>query len=93
VLGGHLTGTHSKLRLAWTAALGGLLRCYRTAGIDAQGTVVAELGHPALDADDGPDLLPPLVRLDGAYLAELVAVALNAALPVPIWPSSSGVGR
>lgn len=70
-----------KLRLVWTAddplsraaALGSLLRCLRAAGLDAQGAVLPRPDRSFLDAG----ALPPLVRRGGAYLAELVAVALN----------------
>ena len=75
----------AKLRLVWTAddlllcaeALGDLLRRLRAAGLDAQGAVVPRSNRPAPEVDGGPSL--PLVRLGGAYVAELAAVALDAA--------------
>ena len=77
-----------KLRLAWTAAdplfsaaaLGDLLRCFRSAGLDVQGAVLPRTARLPTEAGGGPALCLPLVRLGGAYLAELVAVALGAAL-------------
>ncbi len=87
VLEGHPAQMRAKLRLAWTAedpmscaaALGRLLRCFRMAGPDAQGTLLAQSDRPAREAGNSAGLSPPLVRLGGAYLAELVAVALNVA--------------
>lgn len=85
-LGGQAVTGRPKLRLAWTAddplfcsaALGGLLRCLRAAGLDAQGAVLA--GPAPVARETGVSVPPPaLVRLGGAYLAELVAVALSGA--------------
>ncbi len=84
-LGGLSATGRAKLRLVWTAddplfcaeALGDLLRCFRAAGLDAQGAVVPRSNRLPPEVDGGPSL--PLVRLSGAYLAELVAVALDAA--------------
>ncbi len=69
----------TRLRLVWEVAdplchapaLAELLRWFRAASLDAQGSV--------LERPEGTDgLSPALVRLGGAYLAELVAVALAA---------------
>jgi hypothetical protein len=74
-----------RLRLVWNsdeplfcaAALGDLLRWLRAAGLDAEGIVVkrgvalSEVGRSGF----GPG--PALVRMGGAYLAELVALALE----------------
>ena len=76
-----------KLRLAWTAddplfsaaALGDLLRCFRSAGLDVQGAVLPRTARLPTEAGGGPALGLPLVRLGSAYLAELVAVALGGA--------------
>ncbi len=84
-LGRHSSPGKPKLRLVWTAddplssaaALGGLLRCLRAAGLDAQGAVLPGALSPAVEAGGGPAPSLPLVRLAGAYLAELVAVALG----------------
>ncbi len=85
-LAGRPSPGRPKLRLVWTAddplfgaaALGGLLRCLRAAGLDAQGAVLPGAASPAVEAGDGPAPGLPLVRLAGAYLAELVAVALGS---------------
>lgn len=82
-LAGQPSPERPKLRLVWTAddplsraaALGSLLRCLRAAGLDAQGAVLPRPDRPFLDA--GAGAFPPLVRRGGAYLAELVAVALS----------------
>lgn len=76
--------TQARLRLIWAAddplfcaaALGDLLRCCRAAGVDAQGAVLARHGGASGGDHDGP--APALVRLGAAYLAELVATALDA---------------
>lgn len=76
-----------KLRLAWTAddplfsaaVLGDLLRCFRRAGLDAQGAVLPRTVRLPAEVGGGPALDLPLVRLGSAYLAELVAVALGGA--------------
>ena len=83
-LGGRPAAGRAKLRLVWAAddlllcaeALGDLLRRLRVAGLDAQGAVVPRSNRPAPGVDGGPSL--PSVRLGGAYLAELAAVALDA---------------
>lgn len=70
----------TRLRLIWEAtdpllcadALGETLRRLRGAGLDAQGSV---LGWN--ERDERPT--PALLRLGGAYLAELIATALGAA--------------
>lgn len=76
-----------KLRLVWTAddtlfsaaALGDLLRCLRVSGLDAQGAVLPRAVRLATELGGGPAFDLPLVRLGGAYVAELVAVALGGA--------------
>jgi hypothetical protein len=65
--------------LSCAAALGGLLRRFRAAGLDAQGAVLGREGGPPEGDCTGRGPSPALVRLGGAYLAELVAVALGAA--------------
>jgi hypothetical protein len=74
-----------RLRLVWTseepmvcaATLGDLLRRLRVAGLDAEGTVVKGR-RPSPDLGSGQsDPEPALVRMGGAYLAELVALALD----------------
>lgn len=87
VLAGQPMRGRPKLRLAWTAddplfsaaVLGDLLRCFRSAGLDAQGAVLPRTARLPTEVGGGPALVLPLVRLGGAYLAELVAVALDAA--------------
>jgi hypothetical protein len=88
----------TRLRLIWeaddpllcAAALGGLLRCFRTTGLDAQGSVLGPETRASSDVQDsvdaGCDPSPALVRLGRAYLAELVAVALGSTL------AASGAG-
>lgn len=96
VLGGQAVEGRPKLRLVWTvdeplfcaAALGGLLRCLRAAGIDAQGAVVAR-PDPAARRMGVNTLSPALVRLGGAYLAELIAVALGGAPRTRAAPSAA----
>jgi hypothetical protein len=78
------TGGRISLRLAWEAddplpcavALGEMLRRYRAAGYDAEGAVLSRPALSAQAAHARPSA--SLVRLGGAYLAELVAVALTA---------------
>lgn len=68
----------TRLRLVWdvadplvqAAALAELLRWFRAAGLDAQGSVLGR-------QEGSPSPSPALVRRGGAYLAELVAVALG----------------
>jgi hypothetical protein len=79
--------SRTRLRLVWeadnplsyAAALGGLLHRFRAAGLDAQGAVLGREGGPPAGSYTGRGPSPALVRLGGAYLAELVAVALGAA--------------
>ncbi len=86
VLSGRPEAGRAKLRLVWTAddplfcaaALGDLLRCLRTAGLDAAGAVLQRQKCPSREADGRQPSSLPLVRLGGAYLAELVAVALGS---------------
>jgi hypothetical protein len=90
-LAGPSSPGRPKLRLVWTAddplvsaaAPGDLLHCLRVAGLDAQGAVLPGAALRAAEAGSGPGAL--LVRLAGAYLAELVAVALGGAS----WPRGS----
>lgn len=78
------SAVQTQLRLVWTgddplfcaAALGDLLRCCRDTGVDAQGAVLARHGGASGGDHGGP--APALVRLGAAYLAELVAMALDA---------------
>ncbi len=87
LLAGRAGGFGTRLRLVWTedeplfcaAALGDLLRCFRAAGVDAQGAVLARQDGRSREARSSSDPSPALVRLGRAYLAELVAVALGAA--------------
>jgi len=84
VLGGQPEASRAKLRLVWTAGdplfcsavLGDLLRCLRTAGLDAQGAVLQ--GRDRQPTEVHGNLPPPLVHLAGAYVAELVAIALSS---------------
>jgi hypothetical protein len=86
VLRGRPEAGRAKLRLVWTAddplfcaaALGDLLRCLRAAGLDAAGAVLQRQDGPLRQADGRQPSSLPLVRLGGAYLAELVAVALGS---------------
>jgi hypothetical protein len=74
-----------RLRLVWksdepmfcAAELGDLLRWLRIAGLDVEGTVVNGRNRsPDLEGSThSPE--PALVRMGGAYLAELVALALD----------------
>jgi hypothetical protein len=75
-----------RLRLVWksndpmfcAAALGDLLRWLRAAGLDAEGAVVKRR-DPSPDLGSSTHLPEPaLVRMGGAYLAELVALALDS---------------
>ena len=61
------------------AALGDLLRCLRVAGLDAEGTVVKGRGPSPGSESSTCSPEPALVRMGGAYLAELVALALDKA--------------
>lgn len=101
MLGGCLAPHRARLRLVWTAedplfcaaALGGLLRCLRAAGLDAQGAVLPREDRPSRGAGGYPAacrLHPPLVHLGGAYVAELVAVALASASCSPSRPAGTG---
>ncbi len=84
-----LSGRHSRfgpwLRLVWNSdeplfsagALGDLLRWLRAAGLDAEGTVLDRRGASSEHECGGAEPLPALVRMGGAYLAELVALALK----------------
>lgn len=85
----HPSSRGLKLRLVWeadgvassTAAMADVLAVLRAGGIDAQGTLLdaADRG-----ADDGPSPLiepPAAFRMVRAYLAELVAAALDPAIP------------
>jgi hypothetical protein len=67
--------------LLYAAALGESLRCFRAAGMDAQGAVVPGQKRSSEAAHGNHEPGPALVRLGGAYLAELVAVALCATRP------------
>jgi hypothetical protein len=77
----------TRLRLIWQAsdpllhavALGELLRWIRVAGLDAQGCVLEQGTSVPDGAGVGCAPSPALVRLGGAYLAELIATALHGA--------------
>ena len=90
------TASGARLRLIWTAqdslqvsaALGALLQYLREAGLDAQGAV---LGSPYCGpgyGDEGCARAVALVRLSGAYLAELVAYALGPSSPIQATPAA-----
>ena len=88
----------AKLRLVWTAddpllcaqALGDLLRLLRASGLDAQGTVLPRQDCPPREPGGRPVPPLPLMRLGGSYLAELVAVALDAASRPHVRPLGTG---
>jgi hypothetical protein len=81
-------GNHDvRLRLVWdvrdpltaAAALGALLQWFRADGVDAQGTVLEQEGASSACHPDNDVMSPAVTRMGGAYLAELVAIALGAA--------------
>ena len=86
VLGDLPAEGRPRIRLVWTAddplfcaaALGDMLRCLRATGLDAQGAVLAR-ADPAARATGVSAPPPALLRLGGAYVAELVAVAMGGA--------------
>jgi hypothetical protein len=98
LLAGSPARPGTRLRLVWKSdqplfsatALGDLVRCLRAAGVDAQGSVLQRQHRPPGDAQGDCELSPAFERLGGAYLAELVAVALGAAPPVRARPVRAG---